>query len=157
MDQLLKKSQVNTLIDNLSNNYGYNLDFLKSYYFYVGGRGKIYISKIDTTNLKLDRINSSGIYFGTFHDEERFRLSVEGTQFVKPIKNYVKINYETLKSYLAAENLFKDEVLELNKEENSTFLIVIYENQNIGCVSLKENMLLNYISKSRKLDFNKVF
>lgn len=157
MDNVLKKSQIKLLIDNLSKLYGCKLDFLESYYFHVGAREKIYMSKIDVSTLNLEKINSTGIYFGTYHDEEKFRLSIEGSQFVKATQNFITINDETLKSYLASENLFTTEALEINREGHCPFLIVKYKDHNLGCVSIKEEMMLNYIPKSRKLDFNKVF
>ncbi len=155
--EVLRKSAVRELVDNLSNSYGCDLEELKSYVFYVNPRGKVYISKADVRNEEFKKINGVGLYFGTFHDENRFRLSIEGSGLVSPKKNYVVINSDVLKSYLAAENLFADEVDELNNDGSANFLIVRYNGQSIGCVSLKEKMLLNYIPKSRKLDFNKVF
>jgi NOL1/NOP2/fmu family ribosome biogenesis protein len=157
MEGILKKSEINQIVDSLSIAYDFDCNFLKSYYFLIKGRQKVYITNINLKEIDIDRINSTGIYFGTIHDDDRIRLSVEGTTFIKPKKNFIEINKETLKSYLAAENLFLDEVKTINNDETYPFLIVKYETENLGCVSLKENILLNYVSKSRKLDYNKVF
>lgn len=156
MDKL-KKSIVNNLIDNLSSFYDCDLEFLKGYNFYVRSRGKVYMTQFDINSLDIERINSFGLYFGTFHDDERFRLSIEGSKFVKPKKNFVEIDENTLKSYLAGENLFKDEVKNISWEDRCPFLIVICGDENLGCTNIKDDMLLNYVSKGRKLDFNKVF
>ena len=90
------------------------------------------------------------------HDNERLRLSLEGSQLIKPKNNYIKIDQRTLKSYLAGENLFINEINEVNNN-SSPFLIVIYENTNLGCVNIKNDKILNYMPKSRRLCFNKVF
>jgi len=154
----IKNSQVKELVEKLSLFYGCNLDFLLSYNFYINkNRGKVYISEIDLSSFHVTKFSSVGIYFGSFHDGDRFRLSIEGSTFISPTKNCVKINFDTLKSYLAAENLFKSEVLELDWQDNAPFLIVIFKNEHLGCVSLKDDLLLTYLPKSRKLDYNKVF
>lgn len=153
----IKKSQINELISKLSLYYGCNLEFLKEYHFYVNNKGKVHISKINLNELEIDRVNSIGLYFGTYHDENRFRLSLEGTKFIKPTKNFIVLNKKSLNTYLSGENLFKEEVEKIDFSDNCPFLIVQYENENLGCMNIKDNMLLTYMSKTRKLDFNKLF
>ena len=152
----LKKSQVRDLINYLEETYGCNLEELKSYYFYLTGRGKVYLSTLRVDDLELDRVNGVGLYFGTFHDDERFRLSIEGSRLINPKKNYAVLKDEFLKSYLAAENLFEEE-LEKVSYEGGDFLIVQIGENNLGCVSKKEKEFLSYVPKSRKLDYDKVF
>lgn len=157
MDKLNSK-QKKELIEKLSFLYNSNIDFLKDYHFYLASKkNKIYISKIDIQNLNLTKISSIGLYFGAFHDDERFRLSIEGTKLIDPKRNYVILKKEALSSYLAAEDLFKEDLEYINWEDNCPFLIVKYENEKLGSVNIKENSILNYIPKSRKLDYNKVF
>lgn len=154
---LLKKSKKEELINKLSFYYGTNLDKLKSYDFYMNEKTrKVQICKVDTT-INLRRVMNLGIYFGTYHDENRFRLSIEGSQLVKPTKNFLILKKENLKSYLAAENLFVEEIEKFDWQDNSPFLIVIYDKENLGCVNIKGKEILNYIPKSRKLNFDKLF
>lgn len=153
----IKKNEITELILKLSSFYGCNLEFLKEYYFYVNNKGKVHISKINVNELNLNRINSIGVYFGTYHDDNRFRLSLEGTKFIKPSKNYLILNQKSLNTYLSGENLFKEEVEKIDSSDNCPFLIVQYKNENLGCMNIKDNMLLTYMSKTRKLDFNKLF
>lgn len=154
----IKNSKVKDLVEKLSLFYGCELDFLLSYNFYINeNRGKVYLSEIDLSSFHVTKFSSVGIHFGSFHDGDRFRLSLEGSKFVNPTKNFVKISFDSLKSYLAAENLFKSEALELDWQDNAPFLIVIFKNENLGCISVKEDLLLTYLPKSRKLDYNKVF
>lgn len=153
---LCKESYSKKLIKHLENIYDCNLENLKSYYFYINPKGKIAISTVKLEDLKLDRVNSMGLYFGTMHDNERFRLNIEGTKFIKPKKNFVMLDEKALKSYISGENLFFDEV-EMNWDNEAQFLIAIYDNENIGVLSVKDKELLNYLSKGKRLDFNKVF
>ncbi|MCA9495740.1 MAG: hypothetical protein KC589_02260 [Nanoarchaeota archaeon] len=153
----LKKSQVKELIDRLSFLYSCDLEYLKSYNYYLNKGGKLYLSKINLDSLNLDRVNSIGLYFGTIHDNDRFRLSIEGSKFISPKRNYIKLNEVSFKSYITGENLFKEEVEEINWEEQCPFLIVIYNEENLGAANVKDKNILCYVPKSRKLDFNKVF
>lgn len=151
-------SKVRDLIKTLSENYNCDLEYLKDYTFYITSKDKLLISKVDVEEFDLERINSVGLYFGTFHGDNKFRLSLEGSKFVKPTKNYVIIKDEkVLSSYLSAENLFRDEVEMVDCDGSCPFLIVQYQDENLGCVSNKEKDLLTYMPKSRKLDYNKVF
>jgi len=152
----LKTSEVKDLIKKLSYFYDDNLDQLLNYNFYKNKIDKVYIFNGNLDEIDVSSVNFLGLYFGTFH-EERFRLSIEGSKFVKPKKNFIKLNEKSFQSYITAENLFEEEIEEISIEDNCPFLIVIYENENLGSVSIKEKNILTYMPKSRKLDFNKVF
>lgn len=154
----LNKQEIKKLIYSLEDAYGVELKKLFSYNFFVTAKDKVYISTLNPNNLELDTINSIGLYFGTLHGKDKFRLSIEGSQFVNPKKNYIILKDEkALASYLAAENLFDDDIKEVSNEPGTPYLIVIYKKENLGCVSIKDNYYLTYMPKSRKLDYNKVF
>jgi len=153
----LKYNQKNNILNQINLNYDSNIENLKEYYFYINNKNKIFISKIDLSSLYSLRVVNIGIYFGTLHDNNNFRLSIEGSQLITPKKNYIEITEETLKSYLAAENIFTDEVLKVNTDNLFPFLIVKFKNNNLGCVSKKDKFYLNYLPKTRKLNFNKLF
>lgn len=154
----LKTSEVKEILENIEKYYKCNVDELKELNFYINEKTqKIHVTKVDIEELNIDKISGFGLYFGTMHDNNRLRLSIEGSQLISPKKNYIKINDENLKSYLAGENLFKDEVEEINWEDNAPFLITLHNDENLGSVNIKENMILNYLPKSRRLNFNKVF
>ena len=155
--ELIRKSRVNFLIDSLSKSYDCDLEELRSYNFYTNPKGKIFISKFRVDELELERVNAVGLYFGTLHDNDRFRLSIEGSKFIKPKKNFIKLNSESLKFYISAENLRKDQFEEVNVDGTSPFIIVQFEEENMGCVSFKGNEALTYVPKSRKLDLERLF
>jgi len=153
----LRLSEIRDLLDDLSFFYDSDLSFLKKYHFFKNSSEKVYIFNGEYEFIDQSRINSIGIYFGTFHNGNKFRLSIEGSKFVKPKQNYVKLNQKAFNSYITAENLFIDEVEEISKTGSSPFLIVVFEDENLGSVSIKENIILNYMPKSRKINYNKVF
>lgn len=154
----LKKNEIAQFLEKLSKYYECDTTELENYNFYINeNNAKLYISKINPEELNLQKISGFGLYFGTFHDNQRFRASIEGSKFINPKKNIVIIGDENLKSYLAGENLFTHEVEKVDWQDNCPFLIVKYKNENLGCISVKDENLLNYIPKSRRLDFNKLF
>jgi len=154
----LGNSQVKKLIEPLTDYYDTNLDHLYKFKFYSNARGRVFISPIDVFSVEFDRINSIGLYFGTLNEDERFRLTIEGTQMINPKKNIVMLNEESLKSYLAGESLFFEEVEFINRDGYCPYLIVKYGKHCVGVVSTKgDKELLNYVSKGKRLDYNKVF
>lgn len=153
----LSSKEKKLLLERLEYWYQTDLSELKHYFFYVNSKGKVHISTVDMSSVDSPRINSCGMYFGTIHDDERFRLSIEGSRLVKPQRNVVVLNEASLKSYISGENLFKDEVESINWEDHCPFLIVQFNSENLGSVSVKGDFLINYVSKGRKLDYNKLF
>ena len=153
----LNSQRKDDLISTLKSDYGFDTSFLNDYIFYITSKDKIMLSKIDVDKLNLQRVNSLGIYFGIYHSETKFRLSLEGSKMIKPTKNYIKLNEKAMKSYVTAENLFVDEVEQIEFTNSAPFKIVKYNDDNLGCMSHRDNEFLTYLSKSRKLDFGKVF
>ena len=102
------------------------------------------ISKIDFSKL---RINSIGMYFCDLENE--IRLSIEGSQIIGPkaTKNVVEINGEQVKQWLKGEDL------EIEDKSNcSGFVIIKHENDFLGTGKYKENKILNYVGKSRRIN-----
>ena len=97
-------------------------------------------------NLKDLRINSLGLYFGELKHGQ-LRLSIEGSQIIGPhsTKNVIELDHEQIKKWLSGENL------ELSSESSSKFVIVKHEQDFFGCGRIKENILLNFLPKSRRL------
>ena len=152
----LKTLVVKELLTNLEKIYHCNLDELYSYDFYMNSKRKVYIFNGNINNFDIERVNLLGLYFGTYHGNFNFRLSIEGSKFIEPKKNFVVLKKEFLKNYLATENLIPEEI-ENDNIQDGIFLIVKCLGNNLGCVSKKDGMYINYIPKSRKLEFNKVF
>jgi len=152
----LKSKEVKLLLEKINKWYGAEISQLRKYSFYVTSKGKLYLSSIAVEELKTKRITGIGMYFGTFPDEKRFRLSIEGSKLIKPKKNYIKLNKKSILSYISGENLFKDEI-KINTDNTAPFLIVQYNEDNIGVTSVSENIINTFIPKGRRLNFNKMF
>ena len=126
---------------------------------YINSKNKIYFSTIVQMPANLLRINGIGLYIGTLLDTGEIRLSMEGTQLLKPpTQNYVILKDEFLSSYVSGENLFFDEIEKESEIQTAPFQIVLTSSKDsIGVISKKEKYYLNYLSKGRKMDFNRVF
>ena len=96
----LKRSTIKELISNLEHWYDCDCSELLKYNFYITNKDKVYISTVDVKSLDLYKINAVGIYFGTYHDDNRFRLSLEGSKLLKPKINKVVLNEKSFKSYI---------------------------------------------------------
>ena len=102
------------------------------------------INKIDFSKL---RINSIGMYFCDLENE--IRLSIEGSQIIGPkaVKNVVEINEEQTKQWLKGEDLEIED-----KGNYRRFVIIKHENDFLGSGKFKDNRILNYVSKSRRIN-----
>jgi len=102
------------------------------------------INKIDFSKL---RINSVGMYFCDLENE--IRLSIEGSQIIGPkaVKNVVEINEEQTKQWLKGEDLEIED-----KGNYRRFVIIKHENDFLGSGKFKDNRILNYVSKSRRIN-----
>ena len=100
------------------------------------------VSKIDFSKL---RINSIRMYFCDL--ENGIRLSIEGSQIIGPeaTKNVAEINEEQTKKWMKGEDLEIDD-----KNNYSGFVIIKNKNDFLGTGKIKENKILNYVSKSRR-------
>lgn len=118
--------------------------------FLIGKNDKVYITnpkfqEINTENLK---INNTGSYFGKI-EKGGFRPSIEGSELLdNPKKNVLELNDEEFQAYMAGENLMLD-----NKQEN-TYKVLKYKKHFIGSGRVSNNVLLNYIPKSRRAKEN---
>lgn len=118
--------------------------------FLISKNDKVYVTnpelqKINTDNLK---INNTGSYFGKI-ERGGFRLSIEGSEMLdKPQKNILELTDEEFQAYMAGENLVLD-----TKQENA-YKIIKYKKHFVGCGRVSNNVLLNYIPKSRRAKEN---
>ncbi|MFT4244335.1 MAG: hypothetical protein ACMXYB_02665 [Candidatus Woesearchaeota archaeon] len=126
---------------------------------YINSKNKIYFSTITQFPPNLSRINGIGLYIATLLDTGEIRLSIEGTQLLQtPKQNYVILKDKFISSYVSGENLFFDEIEKESEIQTAPFQIVLTSSkESIGVISKKEKYYLNYLSKGRKMDFNKVF
>lgn len=153
----IKKEEKTTIFEQIVENYGAEKEIFEDKNLYINQKNKVYFTHIDIDKILIDRVNCLGIYFGTLTESGVFRLSIEATQLFFPKKNYVKVKKEKFTNYIAGENLFPEDLEEINTDNNVPFLITIYKNKCLGTISIKEDNVQNYLSKARRLEYNKVF
>lgn len=147
--KIVSKKETKQLISKLEQQY--NIKNLNLEYILLKIKEKIYIiskdfSKIDLTNLN---INSIGLYFADITN--KIRLTIEGSQIIGPLanNNLLEINEEQLKEYFKGNNLkttksFKD------------FVILKYQNKFLGTGKYKDNQIINFFPKERRINYNKI-
>ncbi|MBI2522775.1 hypothetical protein HYW19_00125 [Candidatus Woesearchaeota archaeon] len=119
------------------------------YAFAKNSKNRVFIvnkdfSKLDFSKL---RINSVGMYFCDL--EKGIRLSIEGSQIIGPeaTKNVVEVNEEQAKKWMKGEDLEIED-----KNNYSGFVIIKHESYFLGTGKFKDGRILNYVSKSRRVN-----
>ena len=144
--KILNKKEIKEILNLIEKQWGLKLKLDCA--FLRNNKNRVFIvneniSKIDLSKL---RINSLGMYFCEI-DRIGIRLSIEGSQIVGPktTKNIVEINEKQTKQWLKGEDL----EIEGNY---SGFVILKHKNYFLGNGKFKENKVLNYISKARRIN-----
>tara|TARA_Y100000310_G_scaffold341964_1_gene443103 strand:- start:1585 stop:2037 length:453 start_codon:yes stop_codon:yes gene_type:complete len=118
------------------------------YAFLKNNKNRIFIVNKDISKIELEklRINSIGMYFCEI-DNLGIRLSIEGSQIVGPKaeKNTVEITEQQVKQWLKGDDLEVD-------ENYDGFVIIKHNNDFLGTGKYKENKILNYVNKSRRVN-----
>ena len=154
----VSKEEMNSIISKIESTYNTTFKLYPKIMF-INSKNKLYFSTIPQIPEHITRLNSIGLYIGTKLDTGEIRLSIEGTQLLNhATQNYVILKDESLSSYVSGENLFFDEIQEESEIQTAPFQIVYTSSkESIGVISKKEKYYLNYLSKGRKMDFNRVF
>lgn len=142
----LNKREINSLINEIKEQFGIK-ELKLDYIFVKNNEDKIYqisknFARLDTRNL---RINSIGIYFCKIV-KGGIRLSVEGSQLIGKLatKNIIKLNNEQIKEWV------RGNLVDIKTEHNG-FVIIRHGNDFFGCGKIKNNILINYFPKTRRL------
>ncbi|MAG72174.1 MAG: hypothetical protein CL471_18070 [Acidobacteria bacterium] len=142
--KILNNKEIKEIYSLIEKQWGAKLKL--DYAFLQNTKNRVFIinkdiSKIDTSKL---RINSIGMYF--CETRNGIRLSIEGSQIIGPkaTKNVLEINENQAKQWLKGEDL---EI----KENYSGFVILKHKNYFLGCGKFKENKILNYVGKERRV------
>ena len=154
--KVLNSKEVKELKKIIKNNWDSDVDL--DYAFVHSGSERLYvinkeISKIDWQNLRISMMGSS---IGTYN-EKGFRLNIEGTQLVGPSakKNVIEINDEQVWDWMKGKDIEIDENLKKQIDEKKIephlFVIIKRGNDYLSSGKIKNNLILNHVSKSRKL------
>lgn len=154
--KVLNRKKVKEILCILQNEYGLNEYWFKQkldYVFTINDKNRLYIfnKEISLMHLEALRIDALGLYFGELK-ENKIRLSIEGSQLIGKgaAKNVVEINKGQAKLWTRGYDI---EISEKQKEDLSenAFVIVKNENDFLGCGGFKENKILNYVPKVRRI------
>jgi len=123
-------------------------DFKTDFAFLLSQKNKLYLVSRDIEKIDFEKIpiSNAGLYFGEITDNWELRLSIEGSQLVgeSANKNIVELNREQMRSWLKGNDL------EIKTEANG-FAILRYDNDFLGTGKVKENKILNFVPKTRRI------
>ncbi|MCA9478318.1 MAG: hypothetical protein KC535_04175 [Nanoarchaeota archaeon] len=145
---ILNAKERKLILKDLEELFGINI-LPEGVYFCFSKKEKVYLSTRELFEINSDelRVNTFGLHFGTFM-KDGFRLSLEGLNLAKDqiTKHLHQINDEEFSLWLQGEDLEIE-----NKDNENTYLVIKHEHDLVGVGKLKNNTILNYLSKSRKL------
>ena len=144
--KVLNTKEIKEILKLIENQWNAKLKL--DYTFLRNNKNRIFIINKDIVKIQLEklRINSIGMYFCEI-DKLGIRLSIEGSQIVGPLasKNVTEISEEQEKQWLKGEDL---EI----KGNYSGFVIIKHNNDFLGSGKYKDGRILNYVSKSRRIN-----
>lgn len=142
--KILNKKETRKILELIKKQWG--ADFITDKIF-IKNNDDILLANKEIFSLSFGNINvnSLGLYFGELIDN-KLRLSIEGSQLIGPLAktNIVEINEAELKQWLNGENI--DKQIDAN-----SYVIIKYKNDFIGCGKAKEDKILNYVPKARRI------
>ncbi len=148
--KILNKKEIKKIFSLIKKQWGADLKF--EHAFLKDNKGKLYLINCDISRIDLNklRVNSIGMYFGLAYGGE-IRLSIEGSQMIGPFakKNVVKLDKKKAKRWLAGEDIDYS-----GKEKG--FVIIKSSNDFFGTGKIKENKILNFIPKPRRLKITEI-
>ena len=145
--RVLNRKEIKELFNKIKEQYGIE-DMELEYVFLRNNEGKIFIANRDIARIDLNKVkvNNIGLYFCAIENGEA-RLTIEGTQIIgkQATKNVVELNSEQVREW------FKGEDIELTKEFNG-FVILKYNNDFLGSGKYKNNKIINFLPKERRIN-----
>ncbi len=148
----LNGKEIKNLLERLREQFGYAPE--EDYAYLQNEKNKIYIVNKDITRINLDNlhIDKVGLYFAEVYDHQ-VRLSKEGAQLLvkearqrkKKLSNVVSLSKDELQQYFKGQDLEKDLDEELGGA--NCFVILVYNNDVLGCAKYKERKILNFLPK----------
>ncbi|MBW3022690.1 hypothetical protein KY308_01135 [Candidatus Woesearchaeota archaeon] len=125
----------------------WDCDFKTDFAFLLSSKNKIYLVSKDIVKVDFEKlpISTLGVYFGELMNNE-LRLSIEGSQMIGSCakKNVINLDKNQMRLWLKG----KDLEIETKAEG---FAILKYENDFMGTGKVKENKILNYVPKTRRI------
>lgn len=144
--KILNKKEINKLLNLIKNQFSItNLEL--NFVFFSNEENKIFIAskKIHEFDLNKLRINNIGLYLAKI-EQDGIRLSIEGSQLIgqKVNKNFIELDFNEAKLWFLGHDL------EYNGNEKG-YVILKHKNDFLGCGKVKNNKILNFIDKGRRI------
>mgnify|MGYP001590632515 FL=1 len=143
--KFLNKKEIEKILNKIKEQFGIKkLDF--DYGILQNKQGKIFLISKDVNKIDLSklRINELGLYVARL--DKGLRLTIEGSQLFgkNATKNVYEVNGEEANSWLQGNEI------DCSKEFNG-FVIVKYKDNYLGSGKCKNNKILNFIPKERRI------
>lgn len=142
----LNKKEITAILNKIREQFGIN-ELGLDYVFVKNKENKIYIISNDLKRIDMNnfRINSYGSYFCKI-DNSGIRMTVEGSQLIGKLamKNVLELDNEQIKEWI------KGNQVDI-KSEMKGFVLIKNKKDFFGCGLIKDNILLNYFPKTRRL------
>ena len=146
--RVLERKDKKTFLQLLKKQFGFENKL--DYTFLINNKNKIFIINKDLANIDLEkiRLNSVGLYIAEFRNNE-VRLSIEGSQLIgkKAKKNIIELDEKQAREWLKGKDIEREA-----KEETKGFVILKHKNDYLGSGKIKENRILNFVPKARRLN-----
>ena len=143
--KILNKKEIKNILELIKTHFGCELEL--DYAFLMNQKNRIFIAnkELFDVDTKKIRINSIGLYFGELSNNE-LRLTIEGSQLIGPksTKNVVELNDSEMRKWLKGEDLEKE-------VGEKGFVILKHGDDYLGSGRVKDDKILNYVPKTRRL------
>jgi NOL1/NOP2/fmu family ribosome biogenesis protein len=144
MGEILNKRERDEIASVLNKQFGFRS--FGDLILIRGGSDKLWITNREVLDIDFSktRVETIGLYFGKV-ENGAIRLSIEGSQIVgkQANKNIIEINQEQLFMWLRGFDL------EIPCE--STYVLLKYKNDFVGCGKRKVDGILNFVPKDRRI------
>ena len=144
--RFLKRKDKKHLLELLKKQF--NFEEKLNYIFLINNKNKVFIINKELANIELNKIkiNSIGLYIAELRHNE-VRLSIEGSQLIGPKakKNIIEINEKQARDWLKGKDIE-------TKEAIKGFTIIKHKEDFLGCGKIKDNQILNFVPKTRRLN-----
>lgn len=139
------------------------------YTFLINNKNKVFIVNKDIANIDLEKItlNSAGLYIAEFRNNE-IRLSIEGSQLIgkEAKKNIIELDEKQARDWLKGKDIerlsfqgktnlekMRGESEHFDKTTKEQGFVILKHNKDyLGSGKAKENKILNFVPKTRRLN-----
>ena len=146
--EILNKKEFERIIESIKDRFGINelKELTENYGFLISNNNRVYIVSRDISNIDISKLNmnSIGMYFCDINED--VILSIEGTQLIgnKATKNIIELDEEQMKEWLLGRDI------EISENHEGS-VILKYKEDFLGCGQIKENKILNFVAKNRRI------